>query len=639
MDTVTLEKQLEQIISTGAGYGPEFLPVLGETLAIVKSINQGAKTAEQYFQLGTMLLELQDQQMALSAFQTAWQTNPADVNSATYIGLILEQLGNIDQAIQVYQKINEIVPDNTEIVAHLLALAYDQNDIKKVLTLCQHFLSKKQQYASVYDYVSRVFYASGNYGKALEYIKEAATIEPNNPDYVNRLIHHLYKESYYKEVIGFSDYLQQSDQASIPIRLLLPNSLAAIGNLSEARTEFSQLLKKQRQDSDRFAVLAEIALFHANYESDVSKANLINRAILRRDPDNVQALTNIAMFEHDQKKGLALYKRAYELNPVDTKNRLNYGLKLLEAGYLEQGFKLYECRVEVNKPFLKDQIKMPTEKLPARLFVWNEQGLGDQFIWSWLFQFLGQDRVNAKIQIDSRLLSLMIHSFPSLTFTGDSTIDLYQNENLSSYDGCILMASIGAMYTDKIYSAQAEIEAGQVNPKGHLLAEPNLVADWRSRIESITTGPTIGVCWRSSLRGDFRNLNYLDVYDIVRLFSGMNVTVVNLQYAYTEDELQVLRDGLGVKFIHFDSIDLMNDQEALAALIMSLDGVFSVATAVFALSGALGQKTFSPAGSHFLGKGYHVMLSGIQSIHYGPDFKHCVPFYRKDIENYLREKY
>ena len=634
MNTKTLEEQLIAIVKSGAGYGPEFLPVLEQSIALLNQINNSKPSAGQFFQLGVLLLELQDSNLALNAFQKAWEFDPLNLESATYVALLLEQLEQIDHAIQVYIKINEIDPKNTEIVSHVLQLMHGRNDTKGLLSLCQILLQREHQYAAVYYYMSQVFYSYGDYDKALGYIKHAAELESNNPNYVNRLIHHLYKMKYYKEVLGFADYLLQEENISLPIRLLLPNSYAAMGENVKARAEYIRLLNTAENKSDYFAILSEISLYHAMYDHNLAKANLINGYILRRDPDNVLALTNFAKFTGYPQKSLDNYKRVVQLQPNDHQSRLNYGLRLLEMGEFELGFELYESRVNVSMPHLVEEIRNPETLAGKSLFIWNEQGLGDQYLWSWLFQFLKSDGVKAKVQTDPRLVSLMARSFPDIEFIGLDSLAIYQNEPLADFDGTLMMASLGRYYHPQISRAQSD--HGQNNAvQGHLKADPELISHWKSKISHLNTSKCIGVCWRSSLVENYRSLYYLSATDIADIFKDTDYTIINLQYSYSEQEIDLLQNVLGDRFVNLPGIDLKDEQDSLAALIMALDGVFSVNTAVNALSGALGQITFSPNGCSFLGKDFNVMLAGTKSIYKRGGLSNNLDHYRSAINNYF----
>ena len=133
MDTKGLERSIKTIIKTGEGYGPEFLPVLNNTKKILKRINKGRPSADHYFQLGSLILQLQDTQLALDAFTKGFQLNPSHTDCGTYIALIYEQKEKWDEALLIYNKLNNIDPNNIHIVERMLFILYMHNDVKSVL--------------------------------------------------------------------------------------------------------------------------------------------------------------------------------------------------------------------------------------------------------------------------------------------------------------------------------------------------------------------------------------------------------------------------------------------------------------------------------------------------------------------------
>jgi len=223
MDTKALERNIKTIIKTGSGYGPDFQHILRDTKNILKRINKGRATAENFFQLGSLCLKLEDESMALEAFQTGFNLNQKHVNCGTYLALLLEQHDRINDALTVYKLLNHVDPDNIHIVERMLFICYQQNDIKTVLILCHYFLEKKLYYAVIYDYIAKVYYDSGNYTKAIEHLQNALLLDKNKTEYTNRLIHHLYKDKQYDSVLQYEDYLAETQAVSILIRLLMAN--------------------------------------------------------------------------------------------------------------------------------------------------------------------------------------------------------------------------------------------------------------------------------------------------------------------------------------------------------------------------------------------------------------------------------
>ena len=612
LNTKQLEKQIKKVIKSGNGYGPDFKSVLKETYHLLRDINGKKKKENAYFQLGNLLIKLEDHPLALEAFEQALSLNPSDLSSATYIALLHEQAGRINEALAVYQGINEAAPENIDIVEHILALSFSTGDYFKVFEEAQKLLSRGMNYACVYDYISRVFFLSGNYQKALEFIKFAVNSEPSNPVYVNSYIVLLSKNNHFPELQEISDTVIEDKAISIANKLIVAFACCGNGNSRKGRDIFAKLYHLYPEN--RFEILTEVALYHAEYEKQIDKANWINNYVLQRDPDNLKALSNVALFTHDKDMALDLYKRVLELDPDDKRIQFNYAASCLEHGMLEEGFKYYEVRIEKNSPMLLKHLRYPERIQGKKLILWKEQGLGDQILWAWLLKYLIRDGVEATIQVDDRLVKLMQIAYPMFTFTSDTNIDIHMATPVGGYDGNFPLVSLAQYYIDEMKDAQANFYTLEDKDRSHLKADPNKVSSWQTKINEITNKNVIGVCWRSSKMNQYRHRYYLTAENIVSIFKDLDCYIVNLQYMYTEEELTILKTGLGERFIHFENIDLKEDQYQLAALISACDMIFSAPTAVQTLSGALGIKTVSTVETMWLGKPFNMMMPAVAHI-------------------------
>ena len=166
--------------------------------------------------------------------------------------------------------------------------------------------------------------------------------------------------------------------------------------------------------------------------------------------------------------------------------------------------------------------------------------------------------------------------------------------------------------------AQSGIENGNVG-QPYLLVDNSRLEYWKSKLATLTSRKTVGVCWRSGLMGKLR-YGVISAQSLVDIFSDLDCAVVNVQYSFQQQELDLIRSALGDRFIHFPEIDLKNDQDDLAALLKALDLVFSATTAVFDLAGSIGVNTLSfayLAGNEnykMFGKPYNLMFPTVKFL-------------------------
>jgi ADP-heptose:LPS heptosyltransferase len=123
-------------------------------------------------------------------------------------------------------------------------------------------------------------------------------------------------------------------------------------------------------------------------------------------------------------------------------------------------------------------------------------------------------------------------------------------------------------------------------PMPYLLADPRRIAQWRARLEQYP-GPRIGLCWRGNpahTRDRDRSLPLA----ALQPFLAAPATFVSLQQRDASPEIEAA--GLASRIVDI-SADMDKDGAFLdtAALIMSLDLVVTVDTAIAHLAGALGR--------------------------------------------------
>ena len=103
-------------------------------------------------------------------------------------------------------------------------------------------------------------------------------MNPDNADYKNRAVHYLFKNKDFDLVMNFEEHFLNSKSMTINTRLLYSNTLATIGRIKDARSDFVYLLSEYKES--RFMILAELALLHSVYEFNLVKARFINQYIL-----------------------------------------------------------------------------------------------------------------------------------------------------------------------------------------------------------------------------------------------------------------------------------------------------------------------------------------------------------------------
>ena len=123
--------------------------------------------------------------------------------------------------------------------------------------------------------------------------------------------------------------------------------------------------------------------------------------------------------------------------------------------------------------------------------------------------------------------------------------------------------------------------------QGYLRADPQRVADWRTRLAALGPGLKVGISWQGGTHKSRRPVRSMPVTQWLPILQAEDIHFVDLQYTDSGAELAALRAATGVHVHSWQ--ETRTDYEQTAALVTALDLVISVCTAVIHLGGALGR--------------------------------------------------
>ncbi|MCI3134523.1 tetratricopeptide repeat protein [Phenylobacterium aquaticum] len=285
-------------------------------------------------------------------------------------------------------------------------------------------------------------------------------------------------------------------------------------------------------------------------------------------------------------EALADLDEAVRLDPDSADSRYHRGLLRLMTGDFAGGWDDYEHRwgregflrrsAPARLVALRDQLRIraaPADLAGRKVLVVGEQGIGDQVMFASLLVDLARDAAEITCVCDPRLLRLFRHSFPQIAFVG---LDRLGAVETAGFDEILPLGGLAYAYRQ---GRSAFPGAPYLSPS------PEVVARWRARLGP--GRPKIGVSWRGGTDLTGAAGRSLSPEALATLISIKGVTWVSLQYGDTAPVEARQAGGDAVTVFPASEID---DFEDLAGLVMSLDLVVSVQTALIHLTGALGQR-------------------------------------------------
>ena len=120
------------------------------------------------------------------------------------------------------------------------------------------------------------------------------------------------------------------------------------------------------------------------------------------------------------------------------------------------------------------------------------------------------------------------------------------------------------------------------------MADPAKVDAMRQRLGP---GPIVGLSWLSHNRTSARQKS-ATLAGLAPLLKQSRYRFLDLQYGDTADERAALSRDTGLMLTHLDGVDLKNDLDSLAVMMMCCDVVITVCNTTAHLAAALGRPTW-----------------------------------------------
>lgn len=266
------------------------------------------------------------------------------------------------------------------------------------------------------------------------------------------------------------------------------------------------------------------------------------------------------------------------------------------------------CRRVYPNKYIQSLDKVHEEE---SLLVLNSWGVGDDLRFATLLPALKKVHANITISCDPRIEILLKIYWPEISFSPSKRVKRLSCENYSSfsqleYEGLHhlmdneLQSTLGAMdkvtlITDLIPELYSQYMPSQ---KSDLLTErfkDSTIDDFLYSIRS-DQKKVVGICWRSMVQRSSRNEHYFSMELLKPLFELKGVVWVSLQYDCQEEELEQIKEELGIE-IFSPPIDQINDFQSVSCLMQQLDIIVSAGTAVLELAGLSGTRTIALSNS------------------------------------------
>ena len=503
------------------------------------------KNAKAYYNLSVSLKVKGKLDDALKAYKSLIEIQPNHPLAHNNMGNIFKTKGMQKEAINAYRKAISLKPDFAEAYNNLGATLNDLGKSDEAINALNQAISLKPNYAGAYLNLGIVFRNQERIGSSLKAFDRAISIKPNNA------------EAFFGKGITF--YKKQRFNDAI---MILNKAISLKYNYPEAHNQKGLALGYlQKFDGAIKALKNAISL----------------------DPQNPIFHNNLGMLLNDLGKpdeAINALNQAISLKPNYASACLNKSMALLKNQEFEKGFELYEWRFKTDDYSGKDiQSSKPlwNGQKNKTVFLWSEQGIGDEIMYSSLIPELHKICAKLIVQCDRRLIPLFKRSFNSdIHYCDGSGI-----VNDMIYDFHISVGSLPRFF-------RKSLKKFENTNSGYLFHNNRQTHRLRKKLLSQKKNILVGVSWKTFSTLDGAPSRNIKLYDIAQALKSPNTQLICLQYGDVIEEINELKEKFRIDMITLPEIDNYKDIDGLASLIMACDKVVSTTNATVHLAGALG---------------------------------------------------
>jgi tetratricopeptide (TPR) repeat protein len=361
----------------------------------------------------------------------------------------------------------------------------------------------------------------------------------------------------------------------------LANALRAQGDLAAAATSYRQALAMQPDYAEAHGNLAKIR----RDQGAAAEALGHGRAALVSQPAYAEAHYNLGLVYQDQGRlvlAIAAYRRALAVKPDLAVAHRNLANVLLVSGRFAEGWTAYEWRWNPRQDRDFGVPRWGGEALNGRTILLHaEQGLGDTIQFCRYAALVAARGGRVVLEVQPGLVKLL------QGLAGVDRVIAYR-DRLPPIDVHSPLLSLPKAFGTTVATIPAAIP--------YLIADADRTAAWRHTLPSADL--RVGIAWQGSPAYANDGNRSIPLAHFAPLARVAGVRLFSLQKVHGLAQLDHLPAGITVETLgpSFDNgPDAFLDS---AAVIMNLDLLVTVDSALVHLAGALGRPVWLPLAAH-----------------------------------------
>lgn len=212
------------------------------------------------------------------------------------------------------------------------------------------------------------------------------------------------------------------------------------------------------------------------------------------------------------------------------------------------------------------------------LYVWAEQGIGDQILYASMFHDLKKFPQKKIITVSKKLIPIFERSFPDFQILekGISVPEELYGEHIA-------MGSLGKHLRNELVSFKSDAAP-------YLIADQDKTESFKREHGILWEKKICGLSWRSSNSsvGEAKSINLSELEPILKI---NKINFINLQYGNVSHELTENYQNNGIRVHEIPELNLYEDIDGLSSLVQACDFVITTSNTTAHIAGALGKET------------------------------------------------
>lgn len=500
--------------------------------------------------LGTIELQGGKTDLGISYLTRALKSNPTEIKFIINLANAYISINKFTEALEQLVSAEKISPNLLNILYNKARALRGLNEFDAAITYLNKCLTLDPDNYLVLCDLALLFTQKENFQTAIDLYSKAIKINPENYlTYYNR-------GSSYEKLNEFQSALEDYNM------VIQKNAFFEPALFNKFRILFTQGIYNE-------------ALGQINYLINLDKNN-INYLSFRARLFRVSKEFELALKDFDHI--LEISNNSTEADDAIT----NKAFINLAINKFKEGWELYESRYHIKNIFFSSKPKLVDFNIKnKKIFIWAEQGIGDQILYSSLLCDAFKTQNHFYVSLDPRLIPLYKRSFAHLDHV--TFISMHEKLQESKYDFHLPIGSLGKFFRNSI-------EDFDTHPVAYLKADQIQVGSLKKKLKK-EGHKVCGISWMSK-NIDLGKVKSLSLIELLPILSMPSITFINLQYGDTKEELGNILNQYGIEIHTINEIDNFNDIDGLAALINACDFIITSSNVTAHIAGALNKETY-----------------------------------------------